>query len=497
MTARMDEHEQRRALDIGYRRAELTLEQLWLRYFALGGVAGLVEVEAYLHGVMSLPPLQRDILAHAVNERLDELTWRHRVPYSRSAREGRPASGPLAALVALLEGMRLAPPERLPVAAAAAGRALGIEVVIYLVDYEQRLLTPVTTADGPAREPCAVEATLPGRAFRQVEILPSEAGGTPRLWVPLLDGVERLGVLEVVMDDAADLYDGVLRQQCQWVSGLLGHLVVAVDHYGDALDTARRQRSRSPAAELVWHLLPSLTAGTDRCVLSGLVEPSYEVGGDAFDYALSETTAHLAIFDAVGHSLTSGIVAAVALAAYRSTRRGGGSLFAQATAIEDALAEAFGNESRFITGVLAELDLVSGRLRYLAAGHPYPLLMRDGRVVKSLTGGRRTLFGLPTANLSVAEEFLEPGDWLILYTDGITEARDEAGNFFGEERLVDFLRREAASDHPPPETVRRLVHAVMRHQRGVLQDDATVLLARWDRSGQVVTGTPGEATAGR
>ena len=360
MTARTDEHEQRRALDVGYRRAELTLEQLWVRYFALGGVAGLVEVEAYLHGMMSLPPLQRDILAHAVNERLDELTWRHRVPYSRSAREGRPASGPLAALVTLLEGMRLAPPERLPVAAAAAGRALGVQVVIYLVDYEQRLLTPVTTADGPAREPCAVEATLPGRAFRQVEVLPSEAGGAPRLWVPLLDGVERLGVLEVVMDDAADLYDGVLRQQCQWVSGLLGHLVVAVNHYGDALDAARRQRSRSPAAELVWDLLPSLTAGTDRCVLSGLVEPSYEVGGDAFDYALSETTAHLAIFDSVGHSLTSGIVAAVALAAYRSTRRKGGSLLAQATAIEDALVEAFGEQGRFITGVLAELDLTSG-----------------------------------------------------------------------------------------------------------------------------------------
>jgi serine phosphatase RsbU (regulator of sigma subunit) len=142
----------------------------------------------------------------------------------------------------------------------------------------------------------------------------------------------------------------VLRQQCQWVSRLLGHLVVAVNHYGDTLDVARRQRARTPAAELIWHLLPSLTAGTDRCVLSGLVEPSYEVGGDAFDYALSETTAHLAIFDAVGHSLTSGIVAAVTLAAYRGIRRGGGSLFAQATAIDDALTEAFGEQSQFTTG---------------------------------------------------------------------------------------------------------------------------------------------------
>jgi serine/threonine protein phosphatase PrpC len=480
MTAGTDDNEQRRTLDLGFRRAELTLEQLWVRYFALGGIAGLVEIEAYLHGLMPLPSLQRDILAHAVNERLDELTWRHRVPYSRRVREGLGAEGPLAALVAILEGMRLAPPERLPAAAAAAGRALGVQIVIYLVDYEQRVLTPVPTADGPDREPCAVDTTLPGRAFREVQILPSEAGSAPRLWLPLLDGVERLGVIEVVIDDVTDLYDPALRRQCHWVSGLLGHLVVAVNHYGDALDAVRRQRSRSPAAELIWHLLPSLTAGTDGFVLSGLVEPAYDVGGDAFDYALSATTAHLAIFDAVGHTLTSGLVAAVTLAAYRSTRRSGGSLFAQATAIDDALAEAFGEQSRFITGVLAEVDLASGRLRYLAAGHPYPLLMRNGKVVKALTGGRRALFGLPIAAMSVAEEFLEPGDWLTLYSDGITEARDDAGNFFGEDRLVDFLRREAAASHPPPETVRRLVHAVMRHQRDVLQDDATVLLARWD-----------------
>jgi serine/threonine protein phosphatase PrpC len=483
MTASTDENEQRQALNAGCRRAGLSLEQLWVRYFALGGDTGLVEVEAYLHGLMPLPSLQRDMLAHAVNERLDELTWRHRVPYSRTVRPGGPVQGPLAALVALLDGMRLAPPERLPVIAAAAGRSLGVQVVIHLVDYEQRHLIPVPADGVPGREPLAVDTTLAGRAFRLVETLSAEAGGEARLWVPLLDGVERLGVLEVILDDVADRYDPVLRQQCLWLSSLLGHLVVAVNHYGDLLDAARRQRPRTAAAELIWNLLPSLTAGTDSFVLAGLVEPSYEVGGDAFDYALSETTAHLAIFDAVGHSLTSGIVAATALAASRSSRRNGGSLFAQATAIDDAVIEAFGGRTHFITGVLAELDLASGRLRYIAAGHPCPLLMRDAKVVKTLTGGRRPLFGLSTGDMAVAEEFLEPGDWLILYTDGITEARDEAGNFFGEDRLVDFLRREAACNHPPPETVRRLVHAVLRHQHGILQDDATVLLARWDNRG--------------
>jgi serine phosphatase RsbU (regulator of sigma subunit) len=100
-------------------------------------------------------------------------------------------------------------------------------------------------------------------------------------------------------------------------------------------------------------------------------------------------------------------------------------------------------------------------------------------VVKELAGGRRVPFGLESNGLTVGEEVLEPGDWLALYTDGITEARDESGAWFGEERLAEFLRRAIAGGHPPAETVRRLTEAVLEHQGGLLQDDASVLLARW------------------
>jgi serine phosphatase RsbU (regulator of sigma subunit) len=102
-------------------------------------------------------------------------------------------------------------------------------------------------------------------------------------------------------------------------------------------------------------------------------------------------------------------------------------------------------------------------------------------VVKQLDRGRRLPFGLGSPELTVGEEVLQPGDWLVLYTDGVTEARDPSGNWFGEARLVEFLRRAAAADQPPPETVRRLTRAVLTHQRGVLQDDASILLASWGR----------------
>jgi serine phosphatase RsbU (regulator of sigma subunit) len=183
----------------------------------------------------------------------------------------------------------------------------------------------------------------------------------------------------------------------------------------------------------------------------------------------------------MGHGLPAGLLAGAALAAYRSARRDGRSVFEQARAIDEVIAATFPG-SAFATGVLAELDVGSGRLRYVNAGHPSPLLLRGGKVVKHLSGGRRVPFGLGTGVLTVAEEFLQPGDWLALYTDGVTEARDAAGAWFGEERLEDFLVREMAADHPPPETARRLVRAVLDHQDGLLQDDASVLLASWVRA---------------
>ena len=476
------EEEHRLALNAALEHTDLTLEQLWTRYFALGGEADLVEVEAHLAGLVLLPAAQRDVLAHAVNERLDELIWRRRVPYSRPIRQGRPTTGPLAALVELLKAPYLAPPDRLPYLAAAAGRALGVEVAVHLVDHEQRRLVRLPSRNGNGGEEGAgslsIDGTLPGRVFQTLRTLPSEGSGRPRLWVPVQDGADRLGVLEFVLSEHDDLYDPGLREQCGWLASMVGHLVAAMGQYGDELERARRTRPRTPSAELLWQQLPPLTVSSDTFVLAGMLEPSYQVGGDAFDFALSEHTVSLAIFDAVGHSLDAGLLAAATLAAYRSSRRAGRSLEEQARAIDGVIATSFG-ASAFVTGVLAELDVASGRLRYLGAGHPAPLLLRGGRVVKKLTGGRRMPFGLATPETASGEEVLQPGDWLALYTDGITEARNAVGAWFGEQRLEEFLTRAVAADQPPPETVRRLTRTVLDHQGGLLQDDACILLASW------------------
>ncbi|MGY1697798.1 PP2C family protein-serine/threonine phosphatase [Geodermatophilus sp. SYSU D00814] len=470
--------EDRRALlRDALRHADLTLDQLWLRYFELGGNADLFDLETHLGGLACLPDLDGDLLAVAVNERLDELFAARRVPYSRPLRPPRPTSGPLAALLRLLEATRTAPPDRLAPLAAEAGRALGVDVTVHVVDHEQREL--VRLPDGRAgADPVAVDGTLPGRVFQSGQPLPSEAGGVPRLWVPLLDGADRIGVLEVRVESDRDLEDPGLREQCQWLAAMVAHLVTAMGLHGDVLERTRRTRPRSPSAELVWQQLPPLTAASDTFVLAGSLEPSAAVGGDAFDYALTEHTVSMAVLDAVGHGLGAGLMAAAALAASRAARREGRGLDEQARAVDEVVAATF-TGSAFVTGVLAELDLTSGLLRYVRAGHPPPLLLRSGRVVKELAGSGRVPLGLPAEGFSVAEEALEPGDWLALYTDGVTEARDGLGRWFGEQRLIEFLTRAVAAGQPPPETVRRLMHAVLDHQGGVLQDDASILLACW------------------
>ncbi|SDO53395.1 PP2C family protein-serine/threonine phosphatase [Geodermatophilus sp. DSM 45219] len=471
------EEERRHALRSALEAADLTLDQLWTRYFAIGGHADLFEVEGHLQGLLSLPPAEVNVLAHALNERLDELVTQHRVPYLPPVRRGR-TRGPFATLLRLVETAHLAPPDRLPALVGEAGAALGVEVTVHVADHEQRRLWPLRPAGPGSPDSLPIDGSLPGRVFQSVRLLPSDADGVRRLWLPLLDGSDRIGVLEVRVGTESELYDPGLREECRWLAELVGSLLASMGQYGDGLERPRRTRPRTASAELLWQLLPPLTAGSGTFVLSGVLEPAYEAGGDAFDYSLSDTTVSLAAFDAMGHGLAAALLAAAAVSAYRSARRDGRGVYDQARAIDEVVADTFPG-SAFVTGVLAELDVPSGRLRYVNAGHPTPYLLRGGKVVKSLAGGRRRPFGLGTGVLTVAEEALQPGDWLAVHTDGVTEARDATGAWFGEERLVDLLTREVAGGQTPPETARRLMHAVLDHQDGLLQDDASVLLARW------------------
>ncbi|SEF20784.1 Stage II sporulation protein E (SpoIIE) [Amycolatopsis pretoriensis] len=454
----LPEGEQQRLLTACFARSGLTLEQLWMRYFALGGSQSLLELDAYLNALTTLPRVDRDMLAHAVNERLDELAGPPRAPYSHSVRDGKPLHGPLKALVDLLEGAHRAPPERLPSVVAAAGRALDLRIGVYLADYDQRTLV---RADSAAE--LDIDTTVAGAVFRHAGTAVTRDAPGPTLWTVLLDGVERLGVLEIVPTDGADPDDPVLREQCRWLSTLLGHLVTVTTQYGDGLDVRRRRRHRGSPAELLWQSLPPLTGATESVVVGASVQPAYDLCGVVFDYALSERRARLAMFDAGSRTGDASYAVVNALAAYRAARRDGASLEEQYEAVAGSAAA--------VTGVLAELDLVTGDVRWLGAGHPAPLIVRGGAVLPE-TGSAAVGFERPPR---VTDARLRPGDVLALYSPGLAGATDRLGTPFGRERVARCL----AGGTLPPETARLLTQEVVAHAGGELRSDAGVLVARW------------------
>ncbi|WP_091097005.1 PP2C family protein-serine/threonine phosphatase [Micromonospora citrea] len=381
------------------------------------------------------------------------------------------------ALADLLSLSHRLPPDQLPVAVNDALRPLGAAVTVYLVDAEQRDLRPLPERGRPTPDPLPIDSSLAGRAFTQVEVHAGQ-GPPPRLWVPVVDGTDRLGLLEVFPPAGTDLADEGVRDGCRLVSGMVGHLVTSKGTHGDTLHRTRRSRPMGVSAELLWQLLPPLTFAAWDTTVSALLEPCYEVGGDAFDYAVDGGVVALAILDGVGHGLPAVLTTSVALAALRAARRTGSDLPGLVRAVDAAIAAQW-RDARFVTAVLAEFDTDTGLLRYVNAGHPPPVLLRRGRAVQALDGGRRLPLGLPDDRVDVAETRLEPGDRLLLHTDGVTEARDPAGEMFGLPRLADLAERHIGSGLPAPEILRRLSHAVVGHQAGPHQDDATLMLLEW------------------
>ena len=393
------------------------------------------------------------------------------------------ATGRMAA--ALLSRSHLMPPGSVSAELAQAARFLGVSrVQVYLADLQQRHLAPLASGDGRAPEVLAIDSTLAGRAYQTVTIQSGRAGEAHQLWIPLIDGTERLGVLGLTVADCGE----PMLARYRTLASLAGMMIAAKYRTSDTYAQVQRTAEMALQAELVWAFLPPRTFATSQVLVCASLEPAYQAGGDAFDYALLRDHLHVSVFDALGHDLAAGLLASVGLASCRSTRRAGGSLASIVAKADHAIARQFG-EGRFVTALLCDLDLPSGLLSWIPCGHPPPLLIRGNRTVKELARPPQLPLGLAgldnrqgTDNEAPAPPFtekLEPGDRVLLYTDGVTEGRAADGTEFGIRRLSDFIIRHCSAGLPVPETMRRLNRAILDYQHGRLRDDATAVLVEW------------------
>lgn len=128
---------------------------------------------------------------------------------------------------------------------------------------------------------------------------------------------------------------------------------------------------------------------------------------------------------------------------------------------------------------MGRLDVGSGRLQWVNAGHPRPLLIRGRHVVRSLRGPTTLPVGFGGATPQVSGEALEPGDRVLFFTDGIIGEHRPGGEQFGEGRLHDRVEQVVQGGRSVQDTVRRLSHALKRDRGGVTSDDATLFLLEW------------------
>ncbi len=375
----------------------------------------------------------------------------------------------------LLDRAHETPPQLIAPLVAEEIRAIGgRDVSILLQDYAQLSLVPLLDGDLADGEPLPLEGSIAGRAFLSETVAEQRRDDGVRLFLPLLDGGDEIGVMALTMDSVDDGDRRWLRRLARLVAGML----VAKSHYTDHFLRTRRCEPMSVPAEIQWSLLPPLSTATPEVAVAGILEPAYNVAGDSLDYALDDDVLHLLVIDAMGHGLNAAVLATVAVGAYRHARRAQAGL-AELYAFMDTAIDAQFGPDHFVTAQMLRLNTGTGHLEWVNAGHPAPMLIRDHRVIGALEGPGTLPVGFGGAKPQINTRQLRRGDRVLAYTDGLVEEHTAGGTLFGEDRLVATIERVSPASATVRQMVRDLSHTLMRERGGITSDDATLFLIEW------------------
>jgi serine phosphatase RsbU (regulator of sigma subunit) len=225
--------------------------------------------------------------------------------------------------------------------------------------------------------------------------------------------------------------------------------------------------------------------GERRFEVHACLEPAREVGGDLYDFfRLDDDHLFFMIGDVSGKGLPGSLFMAISKALYKSTALRRHGQVAAMMCEADAEISRDNTEGLFVTVVAGILDARSGTLEYCSAGHEPALLMpRGGRALERLReGGGPPLCSVDGFAYTAASRSLEPGDTLVLITDGVTEAARDDGELYGRARLEALLAGldGAARAEEVGEAIRRDVALFTRGAEP--SDDMAVLVIRFNGS---------------
>ncbi|MGZ4614010.1 MAG: PP2C family protein-serine/threonine phosphatase [Actinomycetes bacterium] len=379
------------------------------------------------------------------------------------------------------------------------GAALGASAVSFLIaDLSGRALVRLShvalersTADGGAtsgdRRDIEESATLlpfdlgPVEQVlrdQQTQLLPpgqSYAGGVQSgQWTVLAPVTERgevLGLLEMSLPVQPD---PDMLAEIGRTAHLLGFVVIANRRHTDLFERGQRSTPFTLPAEIQRRLLPAaFTCEGGAFTLSAWLEPAANVGGDTFDYSVGRDVLHLSVTDAMGHGVASALTATLCVGSLRNMRRQGASLLEQAAAANAALSDYATSVAGdgYAKGLLGRLELRSGALTLVNAGHDAPYLARGGHVAAIELPVCLPLGLFAHEVYSTFEVMLEPGDRVVFVTDGMLERNAAALDLIAEIRQTRSLHAR--------ETTRQLADNVLEVTGPTLADDATLMVLDW------------------
>lgn len=269
----------------------------------------------------------------------------------------------------------------------------------------------------------------------------------------------------------------VFRDGTVWL--LMGFLLMNLLVLLEVADRLSLKRDLEVAREIQQAMLPNGTWAGPEMEAFGMTRPANTVGGDFYDILPQpDGRVILALGDVAGKASPAALLMALLLAMLRTLTDEG---LEPAALVERLNVQVCRQAppSRFITLFLARYDPANGRLEYVNAGQTPPLLRRHGGTFERLSTGGIALGMFPGSTYEAGDAWLAPGDALVMYSDGITEAEDPAGEPFDESGLERTLALYPGTfrDATAAQIGRTVMEAVDHHRRDSrLADDLTVLV---------------------
>lgn len=369
--------------------------------------------------------------------------------------------------------LRAAPPDRLPEVVADLLRRdhAAQRTEILLADLRLSGLFPVLDESGPAGGPLA------WRCFgSQQPVTDVVAGGIGRTYLPLTAWGERVGVLLV---EAGRVTGGDLAEQAGPIADELAVALLAASRNTDRYRRVIRRQRLTMAAELQWDLLPGRAMADERFQVAGQLEPAYDVHGDHFDWAVDGDQLTITVLNGSGDGMTAAMLTTTAVTAMRNARRSGANLTEQAELASDAVYSRYGGVVHTAT-LLLQIDLISGRMEAVDAGSPQAMIARDGDIRPVELEQQLPLGMFADSRYEIQEVRLQPGDRLLVVSDGVHAAAPAGRPPFGEAGLLSALRRTRLQ--PAAEAVGTVMRSLRDYHAGEEpEDDAVTVCLDWRR----------------